>query len=76
MKITVSQLRKIIKEEIEAVSEGIHDRVMIIPPLKKPAVASSAEVGKKRLPLDFSIDDLLASMTPEQKEELLKHLQK
>ena len=80
MKITIEQLRRVIREEIETVSEGFNDdylekvkkkQAAMIPPVQKPFRRAEEPVGKQRLPDGYSFDDLLASMTPEQKEELL-----
>jgi hypothetical protein len=83
MKITIEQLRRVIREEIESVSEGFNDdylekvkkkQVVMIPPAQKPQRRDEVPVGKQRLPDGYNFDDLLASMTPEQKEELLAAL--
>ena len=80
MKITVEQLRRIIREEIELVSENFNDdyrekirkkQAIMIPALKKPEVPKETPMGKKRLPPGMTINDILDSLSPEQREELM-----
>ena len=75
MKITVNQLRKIIKEEINLVSEMNFDpkQTVDIPPVKQRK--EHVPVGKRQLPQGFNVQDLLDQMTEEQKEEMLAALQ-
>jgi len=73
MKITIDKLRQIIKEEISSLSEGGMKDTVIIPPVKQRPV--HVPLGKKRLPAGLSIQDVLDSMTPEQREEMRQALQ-
>jgi len=70
VKVTISELRQIIREEL-----GKFDpkKTMFVPPVKQPNIAPPLA---KRKVMDMKIEDLLKDMSPEDQKTLMSLLAK